>query len=78
MVKFEKKWALIGMAFCVLLNILSAIGVVPIGGLQRGSFGGATFFLIVYFVVNNKKEKNRLRYFIKMVYCMEFLFSSFS
>ena len=57
MLKFEKKWALIGMAFCVLLNILSAIGVIPIGGLQRGSFGGATFFLIVYFVVKQQEGK---------------------
>ena len=38
MVKFEKKWAVVGMTICILLNFLSAIGVIPIEGLERGKW----------------------------------------
>ena len=57
MVKFEKKWAVVGMIVCILLNILSAIDVIPIEGLEKGSLGAATFFLIVYFIVKQQEGK---------------------
>ena len=57
MVKFEKKWAVLGMNVCILLNFLSAIGVIPIEGLEKGSLGAAIFFLIVYFVVKQQEGK---------------------
>ena len=57
MVKFEKKWAVVGMTVCILLNFLSAIGVIPIEGLEKGSLGAAIFFLIVYFVVKQQEAE---------------------
>ncbi len=39
MVKFDKKWAVVGITVCILLNFLSAIRVILIEGLERGSLG---------------------------------------
>ena len=57
MVKFDKKWAVVGMTVCILLNFLSAIGLILIEGLERGSLGAAIFFLLVYFVVKQQEGK---------------------
>ena len=57
MIKFEKKWAVLGMTVCILLNFLSAIGVIPIKGLEKGSLGAAIFFLMVYFVVKQQEAE---------------------
>tara|TARA_B100001250_G_C19152095_1_gene508441 strand:+ start:313 stop:489 length:177 start_codon:yes stop_codon:yes gene_type:complete len=53
----KKKWAVVGMTICILLNILSNIEVIPVEGLKKGSLGAATFFLIVYFVVKQQEAK---------------------
>ena len=57
MVKFEKKWAVVGMIVCILLNILSAIDAISIEGLEIGSLGAATFFLIVYLQVKQQEAE---------------------
>ncbi len=59
MVKFDKKLALGLAIISAVINFLCMIDVIQIGGLDIGSLATSTFFLIVYFVLKQQKEKSK-------------------